>query len=444
MAVTADLDVAIVGAGISGLALAHRLRAAGRSVHVFESTAHVGGRMRTVRREGYVIDTGAEMVGTHGYPATWRLAGELGLSQADAPLFGAPLAMWREGLPHPGVGDLNGLVKGAGMTPGGRAGLLKMMAGAGLRKRSYDVERPDRTPLGTTTIREFARRYHPDVHDYLLQPLVGGFFGWDTERAAAGPLVSHLLAVGATRSFRSWRHGMDTLARLLASRVDVSTGVTVHEVVAGEHDATLVVDGAPLSAKTVVLAVPAPVAAELHAGVPDFVRAVEFRPMVKVICLLDRPIEPPDRGSAWGIAVPAVENPAFAGVLFDDRKPGRAPAGRGLLTLFAGPAVAGELVDAPNEEVADLLMGHAARYLPDLASACRVSVVVRYRHGLPMPTAPALAEFREFTRRPLSTVEYAGDWCMLRPSSEAAIRSAEVAAERLLVGADTELAVFGG
>ncbi|CRK59489.1 Protoporphyrinogen IX oxidase, aerobic, HemY [Alloactinosynnema sp. L-07] len=441
---SADLDVAIVGAGISGLALAHRLRAAGRSVHVFESSPHVGGRMRTVRREGYVIDTGAEMVGTHGYDATWRLAGELGLSQADAPLLGTPLAMWREGVAHPGVGDLGGLIKGAGMSVSGRASLAKLMVGSGLRKRSYDVDRPDRTPLGSTTVRELARRYHPDVHDYLLQPMAGGFFGWDTERAAAGPLMSHLLAVGPTRTFRTWRHGMDTLARQIAARVDVSTGVTVHEVVAGERDATLVVDGAPLSARTVVLCVPAPVAAELHADAPDFVRACQFRPMVKVICLLDRPIEPIGGSPAWGIAVPSVENPAFAGLLIDHRKPGRAPAGRGLVTLFAGAAVADGLIDAPNEEVSDLLMSHAARYLPELASACRVSVVVRYRHGLPMPTAAALDEYRDFLHRPVSTVEYAGDWCVLRPSSEGAIRSAEMTADRLLVGSDSALAVFGG
>ncbi|HVK20082.1 MAG TPA: NAD(P)/FAD-dependent oxidoreductase [Actinokineospora sp.] len=439
-----DLDVAIVGAGIAGLALAYRLRAAGRTVHVFEAAPHVGGRMRTVRREGYVLDTGAEMVGTNGYPATWRLAGDLGLGLADAPLLDAPLAMWREGAAHPGVGDLSAMFHGAGMALGGRASLAKLMAGAGLRKRAYDVDRPDRTPLGTATIREMSRRLHPDVHDYLLQPMAGGFFGWDTERAAAGPMMSHLLAVGATRTFRTWRHGMDTLARELAGRVDVSIGVPVHEVVAGAHGATLVVDGAPLRARTVVLCVPAPVAAELHADVPEFVRACEFRPTVKVICLLDRPIEPAGGSPAFGVTVPAVENPAFAGFLIDDRKPDRVPAGRGLVTLFAGVGIADRLIDAPNDEVADTLMSHAARYLPDLASVCRVSVVVRYRHGLPMPTEAALAEYRDFIRRPVSTVEYAGDWCVLRPSSEGAIRSAELTAERLLVGSDSALAVLGG
>jgi oxygen-dependent protoporphyrinogen oxidase len=442
--VSPDLDVAIVGAGIAGLALAHKLRAAGRSVHVFESAAHVGGRMRTVRRDGYLIDTGAEMLGTHGYPAMWRLIRELGLSEEDAPLIGSNLAMWREGRTHPDVGDPRGMFTGAGMSAAGRVSLAKLMVGAGVRKRAFDVDRPERTPLGSDTVRDYARRFHPDVHDYLLQPMTGGFFGWDTDLAAAGPLVSHLLAVGATKSFRTWRDGMDTPARALASRVDVSTGMTVQEVTAGPGMARLVVDGAPMTARTAVLCVPAPVAAELHADAPEFVRACEFQPVVKVICLLDRPMALADGGSSWGVAVPDVENPAFAGFILDDRKhPDRVPRGRGMVTLFAG-AASRHLIDLTNDQVVDALMPQAARYLPGLASACRVSIVVRYRHGLPMPTMASLAARNDFVRRSVSTVEYAGDWCVLRPSSEGAVRSAELAAERIMAGADRSLAVSGG
>ncbi|MEU2629787.1 FAD-dependent oxidoreductase, partial [Kitasatospora sp. NPDC007106] len=42
---TPELDVAVVGAGIAGLAAAHHLAAAGREVKVFEGSGRVGGRM---------------------------------------------------------------------------------------------------------------------------------------------------------------------------------------------------------------------------------------------------------------------------------------------------------------------------------------------------------------------------------------------------------------
>jgi len=91
-----DLDVAVVGAGIAGLATAHALVRAGRRVQVFEAAGHVGGRMATVRRDGYLVDAGAEMIPTRGYPATWRLVRQLGLGPADAPRVPGALALWRD------------------------------------------------------------------------------------------------------------------------------------------------------------------------------------------------------------------------------------------------------------------------------------------------------------------------------------------------------------
>ncbi|GLZ36444.1 NAD(P)/FAD-dependent oxidoreductase [Actinokineospora sp. NBRC 105648] len=433
---SADLDVAVVGAGIAGLALAHRLRARGRSVHVFEAADQIGGRMTSLRRDGYLIDTGAEMIGTTGYPATWRLIREFGLSDVEVPLIGADLAVWREGRPRPHVGDPRGLAEGAGLSLSDRVELAKLLGAAALRRRAYDPDTPEGTPMGGRTVAEIARG---GVHDYLLQPLSGGFFGWDTERACAGPLLSHLLAVGATKTFRTYRDGMDTIARLLAARLDVSTGVAVREVTTTGSGARITIDGASLTARTVVLAVPAPVAARLHPGAPEYVRRCEFRPMAKVICLLDRPLE--GLGRSFALAVPAVENPVLAGVVFDDRKhPGRAPARRGMLTLVSAPGVTGELLSASDDEIARTLLTQAERYVPGLAATLRATVVLRFPHGLPMPTPAALALRPEFVRRPAAAVEYAGDWYALRPSSESAVRSAEVVADRL-AGAD--LAVAG-
>ncbi len=55
---------AIVGAGLSGLTAGHRLQAAGWQVDVFEATDAPGGRVQTVRRDGYAIDTGASALGS--------------------------------------------------------------------------------------------------------------------------------------------------------------------------------------------------------------------------------------------------------------------------------------------------------------------------------------------------------------------------------------------
>ncbi len=53
-------SVAIIGAGMSGLAAARTLRDAGRAVTLFEKSRGVGGRAATRKRDGFIYDHGAQ------------------------------------------------------------------------------------------------------------------------------------------------------------------------------------------------------------------------------------------------------------------------------------------------------------------------------------------------------------------------------------------------
>ncbi|MHB8597030.1 MAG: NAD(P)/FAD-dependent oxidoreductase [Ktedonobacteraceae bacterium] len=54
--------IAIIGAGISGLAAAHVLQDAGHTVTLFEQSRDVGGRATTRKRDGFIYDSGAQYV----------------------------------------------------------------------------------------------------------------------------------------------------------------------------------------------------------------------------------------------------------------------------------------------------------------------------------------------------------------------------------------------
>lgn len=64
-------DVVVVGAGIAGLACAADLQAAGLQVKVLEASDGVGGRMRSDRVDGFVIDRGFQVFNT-AYPQVQR------------------------------------------------------------------------------------------------------------------------------------------------------------------------------------------------------------------------------------------------------------------------------------------------------------------------------------------------------------------------------------
>ncbi len=443
-----DLDVAVVGAGIGGLTAAHRLRQAGRDVRVFEAAPRVGGRMAASRVDGYLVDEGAETIADRGYDATWRLIRELGVPREDLVPVRAGFALWRDGRAHAHLGHPAGLLTGAGMSPAGRLGWLRFTARLLRGRREFDPDRPELAPPGAATLAEFAAGHHRDVHDCLLQPLSGHCFGWRSDRSAAAPMLATLLAVGgAGAKWTTYTTGMDTLARALAGHVPVELGcaATAVEPVGTQEARLHLADGRVLTARQVLLALPAPAALELHAGPPPaeraYLEACTFTPMLKAVCLLDRPLPSPTRAPSYALSVPATESRICGGLLLDHLKAeGRAPAGRGLVSVFASPWAAPDLLDAPDDEVARTLTGEAERFLPGLRAATVRTLVLRFRHGLPEATPAALRLRADFAARPPGPVDYVGDWTLLRPSSEGAVRSAEQAAHRAATRAVPRLA----
>ncbi|MEU1126507.1 FAD-dependent oxidoreductase, partial [Streptomyces sp. NPDC005899] len=64
-------DTVVVGAGLAGLACALDLSRAGRRVELLEAADGVGGRMRTDRRDGFLLDRGFQVFNT-SYPQVRR------------------------------------------------------------------------------------------------------------------------------------------------------------------------------------------------------------------------------------------------------------------------------------------------------------------------------------------------------------------------------------
>ncbi|GAA0445589.1 protoporphyrinogen/coproporphyrinogen oxidase [Streptomyces olivaceiscleroticus] len=433
-----DLDVAVIGAGIAGLATAHELRRAGLTVRVYEEQRHVGGRMHSFRHAGYTVDEGAEQISRQGYRATWELIGRLGLPREEVAPLGGRLAVWRAGRARPGLAEPSAVLTGAGLGPRARLDLARLLGLLARHGAEFDTDHPERTPLGGITLRELAGRYHPDLHDYLLQPVAGCFFGWDTARSAAAPMLSLLREVGPPSGWRTYADGMDRLARALAADLDVVTGSEVHEVVTDRDSAGVRIGGEVVTARAAVLCVPAPVAVRLHANpAPDvaaYLSACTFTPTLKVSCLLDRPLAPAaGNRPLYLLLTPDAADGTLSGIIADHVKhPARAPAGKGLLTLLADPRTVPELLTAPHREVVERLTTAARRYVPGLASTGAQSFVHTFRHGLPEATPAALGRRARFMARATGPVEYAGDWVMLRPSSEGAVRAAALAASRVL------------
>ncbi len=73
------MKIAVIGAGISGLACAFRLQQQGHDVRVFEAASEVGGRMNTTHVDGFPIDTGVNLL-LANYARLHALSQELGIA----------------------------------------------------------------------------------------------------------------------------------------------------------------------------------------------------------------------------------------------------------------------------------------------------------------------------------------------------------------------------
>ena len=97
-----DANVAIIGAGVSGLVAATNLEKAGIKTDVYEATDRVGGRVKTDYIDGLTLDHGFQVMLT-AYPATQKyldysllqlekfLPGSVLFNKDSSELFGDPL-----------------------------------------------------------------------------------------------------------------------------------------------------------------------------------------------------------------------------------------------------------------------------------------------------------------------------------------------------------------
>ena len=80
--VVAAVDVAVVGAGLSGLTAALHLEAQGARVQVIEARERVGGRVHSMRRVGHRQEAGGAYIGA-GYRRVIAAAGRFGVELVD-------------------------------------------------------------------------------------------------------------------------------------------------------------------------------------------------------------------------------------------------------------------------------------------------------------------------------------------------------------------------
>ena len=410
-----QVDVAVIGGGISGLATAWYIlrQQPGLRVAVLEAGPTVGGKIAGAIVAGHAVDCGPDAFLAR-VPGGVELATELGLGDdLVAPATGKAW-VWSRGKLRPLP---EGLVLGAPsrLGPLARSGILSPLGVARAALDEVWPRRPDTDTGGDPTVADaIGRHLGREVVERLVDPLLGGINASDCNRlslASAAPnlvaganaprMMRALRAVGAAQQrgqigvdqdrpvFLTPRTGVRSIIEELHRQLPggtVSTGKAVTSLSKRDrHWEVTTSNGHLLCAHTVVLATPAFITAGIVAGTSPTAAAElqAIRTSSVALTLLAYPADRIHLPPGSGMLVPRVEgrlvtasswwNQKWPHLVTTGHVLVRASAGRDGDTRFTG-MTDDELVRSLHQELREML---------DIRSEPVDAHVARWMHGFP-------------------------------------------------------------
>jgi len=406
----------VVGAGLAGLAAAHRLQSLGHRVIALEARGRAGGKHARETLAGQDYEPWPGWL-PRSAPAFAELAAELGLGPelGRVPLVSA-LAL-RDGRLRPAPLALRAVLGRSWLAPFRlrRYAILCHWLGGGLEPAAPELE----TRLDDRSVDDFCQVYlGRRAREALFAPLFAAAFGIDSRETSRQ--LAFALADAAGDPGLDALAGASAFVEALAARLhELRTGARV-DALDPDRRGVRLASGEALRGDAVVLAVDAAEAARLLGALPR-AAAVAFESL--------------RAASGLALAVVTHKNVAAAEPLLwiPAREGGELAAitvrGPRLLQLVARPDLARRHGHRPDGELAHFLLESGARALPALASDVAALRLHRFPLGRP---AFAVGHFRALARLGANC---AGDWCAA-PHVEGELASGLRAARR----ADREIA----
>ncbi|WP_255191381.1 NAD(P)/FAD-dependent oxidoreductase [Natronobeatus ordinarius] len=253
---TSTPRVLVVGGGLAGLVAARHLAAGGGAVTLFERRPEVGGRVRTLERDGYRFDRGFQVLFT-AYPAVTR---ELDLESLDLRRFAPGATIARAGHrstlsdPLRDPRAFSATIFNPDVTLGDKLRVLR------LRRRLARTD-PETIFAGEdASIADFLRQqgFSDRFVDNFAAPFYGGIT-LDRSLSTSKRVFEYTFRSLSRGDIAVPAEGMGAIPRQLAEHARdagaaIETGAEVTSVTADDGRATVTVDGETHEADAVVVA----------------------------------------------------------------------------------------------------------------------------------------------------------------------------------------------
>jgi oxygen-dependent protoporphyrinogen oxidase len=431
-----NFDSVIIGAGISGLVAAYRLKKMGRDLLIIESSAHVGGVIQSFEAEGFLIERGPNSLrGSHEFldlVEELKLTGELITANPRAPAY-----VYAGGELHTVPMSPPALVKTKLISSAAKLRLL----------REPFVKR--RREGGEESVAAFVRRRLGDeILERLVAPFLSGVYAGDPEdlsvqacfpklaefEAEAGGILRGALRAAkqsrkgtskpkrSLRPYRlcSFRQGLNALPEALSRSLSdrLLTGARIINInstggfeIKVEHQGEVKTINSP----SLVVSTPAYVTAHLLGPVaPEISALIAEIPYVSIasVPLAYRAEQIARKLDGFGFLAPRGEGLRTLGSIWNSSLfTGRAPEGWVCLTNFIGGATDPEAIKLSDEELIRIVHDDLSKVL-GVSGEPRRLPVTRYERAIPQYTLghAARAESIEAMLRGITGLWIAGNY----------------------------------
>jgi oxygen-dependent protoporphyrinogen oxidase len=405
-------SVIIIGGGISGLTTAWWLHKAGHDVVVLEREKKTGGTMKTIRDDGWLIETGPNSA-LETTPLFKTLCNDLHLENefVYANEKSDNRYILRNGALHP-----------LPMTPGKflKSHLWSLPGKLRLLKEPF-VGRASREE----TIAEFVtRRLGQEFLDYAINPFVAGVYAGNPEQLSVraafpklyaleekyGGLIKGQIKGARERKQRAekakdrsrlfaFRKGIETLPDALSNTLGAKVRTTVHiEDFSIKtlnktdrllcYEITGTENGKPVqfTAPSIVFAVPSYSVAEflqpVNAALAGSLSKIFYPPVAEIFLgFRENQIGVPLDG--FGFLVPAKERRKILGTIWSSALfADRAPGGHAALTTFVGGSRQPEILDVSDEKLITIVC-EELRSIMKISGEPTYTRVTRWERAIP-------------------------------------------------------------
>ncbi|HLF32328.1 MAG TPA: protoporphyrinogen oxidase [Xanthomonadales bacterium] len=402
------VKIAIVGAGISGLATAQAIlsRSPGAEVVVYEASQRVGGKVWTESGPGGFLCEG----GVNGFldkiPRTLQLCDDVGLSPLAANSAAEKRYVFSQQALHrlPAT-PVEFMTSRLLSIPGRLRVLGEILAPA--------------SDQADESLAEFARRrLGREAFEKLIDPMASGVFAGDPASMSLkscfprihevetefGSLIRGLvklqikaraegskntLGPGPGGRLTSFQRGMSSLTDALVAQLGPRLRTTAPVASISRQGRVYTVhlaDGRDEQAERLILAVPAyaqsDILRECDPQLAQLTGAIDYPPLA-VVCLGYQEIHHLQSLDGFGFLVPSRERRSILGTLVDSNVfPGRAPEGHMLLRTMVGGARSPRLAELPNDQLLDRVRSDL-RDITGLATEPVFSRIFRHEKAIP-------------------------------------------------------------